>query len=491
VDLQNLVEKITREVIDSLKEGKTTDEGSRCAKVSTPSSFLKDFTPSSFPKDFTPSSGIPKAGVQSAVLFCGSPDIDYAVLKSAVSFLKKQNFGVTVALAPGAPTLSIEDITVIRCSYTGDCSVASRNAEVVVILLPDIATISRLANLVCDRFDIEGALSALEAGKQVWGLNALPEVSARLSEKVSKFIKEIEGYGIMVCKPDGIAPATSRVSTLAQPAGQPAPTECSKENVGDCAGCGLCSQFITDQVKAVVNHGADRVSAAPGIKPLERDIAKMIDHTLLKPDATREQVIKLCEEAREHVFASVCINPGFVSLAAECLKGSPVKTCTVIGFPLGATTSMVKAMETRDAIAAGADEIDMVINVGALKAGDYDLVRRDIEAVVNAAQGRIVKVIIEAALLTDDEKVKACQLAKQAGADFVKTSTGFGPGGATAHDVALMRQTVGKYMGVKASGGIRDFATAQEMIKAGATRIGASASVAIVKGEKAKEGKGY
>jgi deoxyribose-phosphate aldolase len=173
-----------------------------------------------------------------------------------------------------------------------------------------------------------------------------------------------------------------------------------------------------------------------------------------------------------------------VKLAAECLKGSPVKVCTVIGFPLGATTSVTKALETRDAIANGAEEIDMVINVGALKAGNYELVQKDIEAVVEAAAGKIVKVIIEAALLTDEEKVMACKLSKQACADFVKTSTGFGPGGATAHDIELMRQTVGKYMGVKASGGIRDFETAQKMIKAGATRVGASASVAIVKGEK-------
>ncbi|MCD4784495.1 MAG: deoxyribose-phosphate aldolase [Candidatus Eremiobacteraeota bacterium] len=224
---------------------------------------------------------------------------------------------------------------------------------------------------------------------------------------------------------------------------------------------------------------------------MNREVAKMIDHTMLKADTTRDQIIKLCEEAKKYGFASCCINPGYVALVSECLKGSPVKTCTVIGFPLGATTSMVKSMETRDAIADGADEIDMVINVGALKVGDYDLVRRDIEAVVNAASGKIVKVIIEAALLTDEEKIKACQLAKQAGVDFVKTSTGFGPGGATAHDVALMRQTVGKYIGVKASGGIRDFEKAQEMIKAGATRIGASASVAIVKGDKAKAGTGY
>ncbi|MFP4497656.1 MAG: deoxyribose-phosphate aldolase [Vulcanimicrobiota bacterium] len=220
-------------------------------------------------------------------------------------------------------------------------------------------------------------------------------------------------------------------------------------------------------------------------------MAGLIDHTALKPDTTRDQILKLCDEAKRYSFASCCVNPVWVPTVAECLKGSPVKTCVVIGFPLGANSSVVKAMETRDAIAAGADEVDMVINVGALKAGDYDLVQKDIEAVVNAAQGRIVKVILETALLTDEEKIKACQLSKQAGADFVKTSTGFGPGGATVEDIRLMRQTVGKYMGVKASGGIRDFDKAHEMVKAGATRIGASASVAIVKGSPAKASSGY
>jgi len=386
-------------------------------------------------------------------------------------------------VAPGAPSLTNEEATVIRCGYTNDCSASLRNSSLTVILLPDIATTSRLANLVCDRFDIEGAVSALEAGKEVWGLNVMAKISPKLSAKVSSFIKEIEGFGIKVCRADAVAPVPSFSSTIAAPAVSiPSPSYCSQQSAGECAGCGLCSQLITDKVQSVVDSGAERVSAAPGVKPTGREIARMIDHTLLKAEATKEQIIKLCEEARKYSFASCCINPAHVKLAAECLRGSPVKTCTVIGFPLGATTSMVKAMETRDAIADGADEIDMVINVGALKAGDYDLVRRDIEAVVNAARGKIVKVIIEAALLTDEEKVTACQLAKQAGADFVKTSTGFGPGGATVHDIALMRKTVGKSKGVKASGGIRDFETARQMIEAGATRIGASASVAIVKG---------
>ncbi len=223
----------------------------------------------------------------------------------------------------------------------------------------------------------------------------------------------------------------------------------------------------------------------------DRELAKLIDHTQLKPEATREQILKLCEEAKTYGFWSVCVNPAWVALAAEQLQGTDVKVCTVIGFPLGATTPSTKAYETEEAIRSGATEVDMVINIGALKSGEDDRVREDIRAVVEAAQGKaLVKVIIETALLTDEEKARACRLAKEAGADFVKTSTGFSKGGATVEDIALMRQTVGPEMGVKASGGVRDYETARAMIQAGATRIGASASVNIVTGAKA-DGEGY
>ena len=215
-----------------------------------------------------------------------------------------------------------------------------------------------------------------------------------------------------------------------------------------------------------------------------KELARFIDHTLLKPEATPSQIKKLCEEAKKYSFASVCVNPTNVALAAKLLDGSVVKVCTVIGFPLGANTSFVKAAETRDAVANGATEIDMVINVGALKAKNYDQVESDIRAVVEAAGGNLVKVIIETCLLTDDEKVKACELSEKAGADFVKTSTGFNKSGATPEDIALMRKTVGAKMGVKASGGVRDTEAALAMIKNGATRIGASASIAIIEGLK-------
>lgn len=210
---------------------------------------------------------------------------------------------------------------------------------------------------------------------------------------------------------------------------------------------------------------------------------KYIDHTLLKPDASQEQIATLIEEAKKYDFASVCVNPTWVNFAAQALKATDVKVCTVIGFPLGANTPELKVFETSDAIQNGANEVDMVINIGALKSRNFDLVERDIRAVVEAAKGTLVKVIIETCLLTDDEKVKACQIAQKAGADFVKTSTGFSTGGATVADVALMRKTVGPNMGVKASGGARSYEDALAFIKAGATRIGASSGVAIMEGD--------
>ncbi|MFZ2961333.1 MAG: deoxyribose-phosphate aldolase [Candidatus Ozemobacteraceae bacterium] len=221
------------------------------------------------------------------------------------------------------------------------------------------------------------------------------------------------------------------------------------------------------------------------------ELARTIDHTLLKATATTAEVTKLCEEARQYRFASVCVNPFHVALSAKLLQSSPVKVCTVVGFPLGATSTYTKVAETRDAVANGADEIDMVINVGALKSKDYEMVKNDIARVVEAANGRTVKVILETSLLNQEEKIKGCELSKAAGADFVKTSTGFSTGGATVEDIALMRRTVGPSMGVKASGGVKDTAIAQQMIAAGATRIGASASIAIVKGVSGGDTKGY
>jgi deoxyribose-phosphate aldolase len=248
---------------------------------------------------------------------------------------------------------------------------------------------------------------------------------------------------------------------------------------------------VVTQPKAVnniVNVGAERISAGIGVGHVLQDkkIAGMIDHTILKPEATPADITKLCEEAKKFNFASVCVNPSFVPLCFELLKDSGVKVCTVIGFPLGATTTEVKKFEAEQAIENGARELDMVINVGRLKAGEHDYVYNDIYQIVQTAKRHrvISKVILETALLTDDEKIKACLLVKKAGADFVKTSTGFSKGGATVGDVALMKYVVGADMGVKASGGIRSREEAEALVASGADRIGASASVKIVTGEK-------
>ena len=253
-----------------------------------------------------------------------------------------------------------------------------------------------------------------------------------------------------------------------------------------CANCAQsCGTICEHKAQEIVNAGACRVSCCPApaaAEPVHPSIARLIDHTLLKADATRDDILKICREARQYNFASVCVNPYWVPMVAAELAGSPVKVCTVVGFPLGATSTEAKVAETEAAVRVGAQEIDMVQNIGALRSGEHDVVKSDIAAVVEAAHraGAIVKVILETAYLDDNQKVMASVLAKMAKADFVKTSTGFGPSGATAHDVELMRLAVGPEMGVKASGGIRSLDDLKKMAAAGATRIGASASVKIV-----------
>jgi deoxyribose-phosphate aldolase len=267
------------------------------------------------------------------------------------------------------------------------------------------------------------------------------------------------------------------VEEMAATRAVPSPAHCQCHSV--------LYECCPDRIRGVLEAGATRLGlhASGGVAGT---VAEMIDHTLLKPDATRTDVEALCREAAEYKFASVCVNPTWVSTCAQLLKDTSVVVCSVVGFPLGAATPDTKHYETRRAIFDGAREIDMVINVGALKSGDLRLVERDIEAVTTPCRefGALSKVIIEAALLTDDEKVTACTLAKAATADFVKTSTGFGPGGATAGDVALMRRVVGREMGVKAAGGVRDLEGLKAMVAAGATRIGASAGVRIVQESK-------
>jgi deoxyribose-phosphate aldolase len=265
----------------------------------------------------------------------------------------------------------------------------------------------------------------------------------------------------------------------------PVPAQGEGLNLPDqvCPGCRQrCPQTCSANSRQIIAAGADRLSASERLTRIDPAIANVIDHTVLKPDATADDIRKICREARKYNFASVCVNPYWVPLVAAELNGSPVKVCTVVGFPLGANSTAIKVAEAESALRVGAQEIDMVLNVGELRGGNYDAVRNDIQAVVDVSHGggAIVKVILETALLDDNQKLMACSLAKSAGADFVKTSTGFGPGGATAHDVALMRMAVGPEMGVKASGGIRSLDDLRSMTAAGATRIGASASVKII-----------
>src|SRR3984893_18072717 len=250
-----------------------------------------------------------------------------------------------------------------------------------------------------------------------------------------------------------------------------------------CPDCDLnCAEKCARKTRAVVDAGADRISCGPSVVALEAGFAGLIDHTLLKPEASRDEIRKLCQEAVRFGFASVCINPWNVPLAAEFVRGSKVKVCTVIGFPLGATLSQVKIHEAEEAIKLGAQEVDMVINIGALKSGQDDVVESDIRGVADVAHrgGAICKVIFETSLLSVEEKVRAALASKRAGADFVKTSTGFSTGGASAEDVAIQRAIVGSEIGVKASGGVRTFEDLKKMVCAGATRIGASASVKIM-----------
>lgn len=260
---------------------------------------------------------------------------------------------------------------------------------------------------------------------------------------------------------------------------------------------GRCVKHCSDRVQTVINSGAGRISSGLGYIPRDLSVARLIDHTLLKPDASADEIAQLCREAREYHFASVCINSAYVPLCRDLLKGSDVAVCTVVGFPLGASPPEVKAYEAQLAIQNGATEIDMVMNIGALKSRDLKALHRDIATVVATchANNVICKVILETSKLNDEEKVIASQVCKVAGADFVKTSTGFGGGGATVGDVALMRKVVGADIGVKASGGVRTLDDAQAMVKAGATRIGASAGVAIVKAERGEKAsttvKGY
>lgn len=368
--------------------------------------------------------------------------------------------------------------------------------DAVIVPVLTLNGASKIANMVADNPVSNIILLAFRHGKKViiakdaiicCGAPEPPAVSAYM-RKINEILNMISSYGADVTVAKNLARTVSQVLDLSfprSPVSQPVSgiSGCDKDTSA-CSECGLCVINRENDVKKIIDAGASRISAKQVNGVIDSQIAPYIDHTSLKADVTQEQIGELCEEARKYSFATVCVNPSNVKFAKQLLSGCNVGVTTVIGFPLGATTPTVKAIEARDAIANGVDEIDMVINVGALKSGNLQLVEDDIRAVREATAGKVLKVILETALLNDEQKVKACEICKRAGADYVKTSTGFGPGGATAEDIRLMRQTVGPLMGVKASGGIRTGEDAQQMIEAGATRIGASASVAIVTGGK-------
>jgi deoxyribose-phosphate aldolase len=274
--------------------------------------------------------------------------------------------------------------------------------------------------------------------------------------------------------------ATPGTTPGAKPGVMPPATSFTVCTGDTCIQCNLCVTRNPSGVKSILDGGASRVSSTIGVVNVPADVAPYIDHTLLKPEATRAEIEQLCDEAAKYGFYSVCVNPYWTPLCAKLLRGKTVKVCNVIGFPLGATDSRTKGFEARNAIEQGAAEIDMVINIGALKGRDLKAVEEDIRSVARSSRSTtVLKVIIETCLLTDEEKVLACEISKKAGAHFVKSSTGFSKGGATAKDIALMRRVVGPGMGVKASGGVRTYEDAKLMIESGATRIGASASVKI------------
>jgi deoxyribose-phosphate aldolase len=474
MELEQLVEKITDEVIRDMREKGNSVPYKPHAGV-------------------TVDAGVSKVQTEAKVLVVVSEDPEGSLRTGSAI----EKLGPSVAYF-----MSHEAQAGAGKEATEDCAFRHLDiAKVLVVPVLSIQVAAGVATLIGTDITSRLILQALLVGKRVYAaLDFAKPLIPGMQRQVDDYLKKLREYGIIIVNSRSLVEEVGRglralglishdkVSTTRSCDSAASPICSSSTSTDDCSGCGQCvleQPAITDKI---VEAGASRIGTALGIGANARKFAEFIDHTLLKPDATHDQIVKLCEEAKEHNFASVCVNPTNVSLASSLLRDTPVKVCTVIGFPLGATTPTAKAIESRDAIANGASEVDMVINVGALKSGDYDLVRKDIEAVVDAARGKaLVKVILETALLTDEEKIKGCLLAKLAGADFVKTSTGFGPGGATVEDVRLMRKVVGPEMGVKASGGIRDYEATRRMVEAGANRIGASAGVKIMKQAKESE----
>ncbi len=376
------------------------------------------------------------------------------------------------------------NIEVSYLDYANAANSKQINGDIFIVPVNNDNVLRKLAKLERSNAYLGALVQALAMNGKVF---LIPSGDYKANDNL---VSDIEKTRAKVCNlvdiqktfVSAVSPKTVQTFALPQVSSSPSHTAAGGSSESNCYTCTThdCISRCLNKFDTIINAGADRVGATLGNKDIPLNIGSFIDHTLLKPEATETQIIQLCKEAKEYNFASVCVNPSWVPLCAKLLKGSSVMVCTVIGFPLGATSSESKAYETKKAIADGANEIDMVINVGALKSKDYQKVENDIRAVVEACNGTTLKVILETGLLTDEEKIKASELSVKAGANFVKTSTGFGPGGATEADIALMRKVVGPDLGVKASGGIRDTETTLKMLKAGATRIGASASIAIV-----------
>ena len=420
--------------------------------------------------------------------------VDYPEIAAAVAQLVgegKADFGVIVDGAGIGSAMTANKWPGVRAALCYDLSSARNSRE------------HNNANVLTLGASLIGAGLARQIVDVFLDTDCTAERHLRRAAMIDQIDSQLRTTGSCTCSPSGPSPDGTTIKTekaltelsetdlrrVAERISQLLGTGAGGANVDHmctdaCGFCRSCAEINPELVRSFIDLGADRIMHRGDGDAVPADIAKYIDHTLLRPDATFDQVTKLCQEAAEFGFASVCVNPCYVRHSAGLLRGSSAKVCTVVGFPLGANTSETKALEARRAIREGAREIDMVINVGALKSGEDELVYRDIRAVVEACMdgGAICKVILETSLLDDDEKTRACKAARRARADFVKTATGFGPGGATAEDVALMNQAVSDAkMGVKASGGIRSLEDAQQMIRAGATRIGASAGVRIVK----------
>lgn len=442
-----------------------------------------------------------KSGAREVLLIFMGGDREVDTALKQIKCLSELNVNFSAYLTPAADhiigrekVLNSGVTTILTDSDIWDRRILDR-IEAVIVPVLTLNGVSKIANMIADNAAVNIILLALRHNKKILVARDSviccgapdPPATSLYMRKINESLNTIKNFGTKITMAKNLARETAQLlnidKRLVSFENQLSSAPCGGK-IESCIECGLCVINREDDVKTIVNAGASRISSKQVSGKVSSDVAKLIDHTNLKADVTQEEIGKLCEEAKKYGFATVCINPSNVKLAKQLLKGSSVGVTTVIGFPLGSNTPTVKAIEARDAIANGADEIDMVINVGALKSGNYQLLEEDIKAVREATRGKILKVILETALLNKEQIIKACLIVKSVGADFVKTSTGFGPGGATKEDVRLMRDTVGPAMGVKASGGIHTEEDAEGMMKAGASRIGASASVAIVTGSK-------